>query len=544
MGVFSDEAAQFERPTLPSPKHHGKSGLLIRILLLLTPLVQEANWYKPEPGEPYRPLIAMPSQLKERIPWFSFCSDIFTAYDPPTALRSAPALAPVITPGSDAKTQNLVAVPRPTMDLGAKKTAAAGKKSDSVPMVAPAAQKTPSPSTHLYPEKSSSDPKQGSDIGQSGDISEDPRQQVDPNVPGLPLQKAAAVDSNQDPNQNSNPDAHNEPKQSDNEDPTGRVSGQKDPGASLVTDPEATTPADNSNDPSSGSKASAQVVSINQVLQPFPHGVSIVGTTLTPEVPTLQVPQRILTTIAGHAITAAPTALAIAGTTMNPGDSGVTIGGTLVALNNPGNLILNSKTIPFASGLPKPITTTIAGQAVTADPTAVAMAGTTLRPGDPVITVDGTSVALDAAGRFLIGSKTIPFGTESAKPLVTTIAGQTITAAASAIVIADTTLRPGDAGSPINGTTISLDMAGHFVVGSKTHTFGRESVGVGEVSGTAGPVTAIMPSVTQSNLPTGMENVTRTSVQIFNGEAEDLKSNLLWMKAVVVMIAIAVLIQA
>ena len=114
-------------------------------------------------------------------------------------------------------------------------------------------------------------------------------------VPGLPLQPTATVKSNRDPTLNAGPVAHNEPKESDDESLRGSESGTKAAGASQITDSEATPPADPSKNPSPGSKAPVQI------------------------------PQRIITTIAGHAITAAPTAITIAGIKINPGDSGVTM---------------------------------------------------------------------------------------------------------------------------------------------------------------------------------------------------------------------------
>lgn len=155
---------------------------------------------------------------------------------------------------------------------------------------------------------------------------------------------------------------------------------------------------------------------------------------------------------------------------MNPIDPDVTTAGMLVALNQAGHFLLGSKTIRLASGLREPITTTIARQSVAAGPTAVAMNGTTLKPGDPAVKVDGTLVALDAAGMLVISSKTIPFITKSAKSLVTTIAGQPITAAANAIEMASTTLKPGDAAFSVHRTKVSLNTAGHFVLGSQTYT--------------------------------------------------------------------------
>ena len=78
---------------------------------------QEANWYKPAPGEPYRPLIAMPSKLRQADPWLNFCDGLyFTAFDPPHALVTEAALLPPTSAG-DPKP---VPVPSPTQDPGTK----------------------------------------------------------------------------------------------------------------------------------------------------------------------------------------------------------------------------------------------------------------------------------------------------------------------------------------------------------------------------------------------------------------------------------------
>ena len=513
------------------------------------PVLEEANWYKPEPGEPYRPLIAMPSQLKQKIPWLSFCEDsFFTAYDPPIALMPATMLGPVTTPGSDPKAQTSIAVPSPTLDLGARKTAF------------PTLQKTPPSLTHFASE-SSSDPKQGSYPSEHPECRESLR------IPSLPLQTHMVANANQDFNHNTDSVLYNRPEQSNNADQTEGESGQQATPASPATDAEVTPPTVIHQDPKSG------VISINNLaLQPLSQGISIAGTTLTPGASPItvsssriyfdssvlmigtstlqlapQVPQRVLTTIAGHVITAAPTAVVIADTIMNPGDAGVTLGGTLIGFNKAGQVLLGSKTISLASGLPEVITTAIAGQAITADPTAVVVTGTTLRPGDPAMTVDGTPVALDPAGHLLVASKTILLRTASAPPLVTTIAGQVIAAAANAITIAGTTLEPGDAGFPLNGTTISLDKAGRFVVGAKTHTFESESGGlVGLIEGASGTqrhLATFVPSATQQNFSIETENATSTSVQEFKGGAEILKDRLPWMKAVAAVSAMVVLLK-
>ena len=449
----------------------------------------------------------MPAQLRQRVPWLSFCEDlVFTAY-PPTALRSATALVPIKTPNSNPETTNSPAVPSPTIDPGARKTVA-GIESSPVPPSATAAQNMPSPGMPSDPKESNSDRKQDSGVKKVSDTGKDPGQQETPNSAIAPVQQEPATTNNQVSDQKQSQVAHDEPNQignqNDNVHQTGGRSAQEAAGASQRTSLESTTPTN--------------------VLDPV---------------------QTMLTTIAGHIITAAPTAVAIAGSTLNPGDPGVTIGGTPLALNKAGYLLLGSKTIPLASGLAQTITTTIGGKAITADPTAIAMKGTTLRAGDPGATVDGTAVALDKAGRLLIGSKTISFKTHSATSLITTIAGQAITAAASGITIAGTTLRPGDAGLPINGTLVSLDTAGHFVVGSRTHLFASESAGLEDstlgASGATGPSATIMASTNQSHRATGGNGSAQsTSVQEFKGGGDGLKCNLLWMKVFVVMIAMVV----
>ena len=450
----------------------------------------------------------MPAQLRQRVPWLSFCEDIlFTAYDPPTALRSATALVPMVTPDSDPKIQNSPAVPSPTIDPGARKTVA-GIKSSSVPSFATVAQETPSPGTHSDPKENTSDPKQDSGVEKGSDTGKDPEQQANPHAAGAPVQSDPATNDDHASTQKPSPVAHDEPdqseNQSDNRHPTEGESGQEAAGASQLTSPEATTPTD-------VSKAA----------------------------------KLMLTTVAGRIITAAPTAVAIAGSTLKPGDPDVTIGGTPLALNKAGYLLLGSKTISLASGLAETITTTVAGKAITADPSVIAMKGTTLRAGDPGATVDGTAVALDKAGWLLIGSETISFQTQSATSLITTIAGQAITAAASGITIADMTLRPGDAGLPINRTLVTLDTAGHFVVGSKTHLFASETAGLEEptvgASGAVGQFATTLSSVNLSRPSAGGNGSGQsTSVQEFKGGGESWKGNLLWMKVVVVMIAVVV----
>ncbi|CAD6592857.1 MAG: hypothetical protein ASARMPRED_006756 [Alectoria sarmentosa] len=127
---------------------------------------QEQNWYKPQPGEPYRPLIAIPKQIQKINSFFEGCrDDFFTGFDPPRSLSRATALVPTTTTG-DSKIFTTAPKPSPTLDAGAKKTTDS-KISKSTPAKTPAvgqAQKSTSqaldPKHKLFdPETEPKDPK-------------------------------------------------------------------------------------------------------------------------------------------------------------------------------------------------------------------------------------------------------------------------------------------------------------------------------------------------------------------------------------------------
>ena len=64
--------------------------------------VMEANWYKPAPGEPYRPLIALPSKVLSLDPSWADCTDAFyfTGLDPPRTLQAGRRMGPGSGAGS------------------------------------------------------------------------------------------------------------------------------------------------------------------------------------------------------------------------------------------------------------------------------------------------------------------------------------------------------------------------------------------------------------------------------------------------------------
>ena len=97
-----------------------------------------------------------------------------------------------------------------------------------------------------------------------------------------------------------------------------------------------------------------------------------------------------------------------------------------------------------------------------------------LTPGGPAITVSGTTMSL-GPNIFVIGTSSIPLVTDDLTQVVTTIAGQTITANQTAVKVGNSTLTHGSPGLTVSGTIISLDSVGQLVVGSKTIPLDRAS---------------------------------------------------------------------
>ena len=510
-------------------------------------------------------------KLREIDPRLSSCqADFFTAFDPPRALIPVSALLPA-EPAGEPKP---APVPSPTDGSGARETIAgqdAAPKPPSVPTVdqpketidaapiltneSPTTQHhSDDPAKNISPSQEKhgpGDPNTDNNQGSSPKSGKDPNRDTDPAQseadvdsenkagPGksCPLsQIKTVVNSNRLSNINPGSNAHGDSKQIDAPGQVKEEPAQSNSRVNLIGTPSS---LDLSDDPvlADGAPASADPVTTinNQVIQPLPHGISVAGTTLTPGAPAittsgtsislgssafivgtstvpllLQPSDPFITAVAGHPITAAPSAVDVAGTTLHPGIPGVTLDGTAVSLDTANHLIIGSKTIGLSDGnkglgrlilgklndqsspgVAEPFITTIAGHAITAVPNAVDVAGTTLHPGDPGMTVDGTAVTLDTAHHLVISSKTIPLTSEStglgglimgglghpstsdddndvAEPLITTIAGQAITAGPDAVEVAGSTLHRGDRGVTLDGTLISLDRAQHLIVGSKT----------------------------------------------------------------------------
>lgn len=335
----------------------------------------------------------MPSRVKQIQPWLSYCTEVFfTAYDPPIVLRAASALAPPVA-SSDPEAHPRVPAPSLTVDPVARQTV--GSK-PSIPLPA----STPTVDQPKATTNAAQNPPSEKGFGSSPRPENGPASQESPLL--LPTHAAAGPNSdlkgNNDHQQSGNlqPSSDNDPPIESDPDQAFHPKKSNDSGGSLEdgTDPElhsSPTQGDSSHgseqivDPVSQDNdteqtneencfndfTKGQTKTINdQVIQPLSHGISIAGTTLTPGAPPITV----------------------SGTPIHFGPSAPIVG-------------TSTSTVPLVPENPSPdlLTATIAGHVITATPTALVMAGTTLTPGAPPIIVSGTQIHFASSALLIIG---------------------------------------------------------------------------------------------------------------------------------------------
>lgn len=122
------------------------------------------------------------------------------------------------------------------------------------------------------------------------------------------------------------------------------------------------------------------------------------------------------------------------------------------------------------SGDTDPVTLTVAGHSNKVSPDAIVVAGTTLTRGSPPLTVFGTPIYFGSSA--LVGdSPIVPIALKCTPPIITTVAGQVITAAPNIVTIAGTTLTPEAPGIMLDGTLLSLEKASQLVIFPKIISF-------------------------------------------------------------------------
>ena len=165
------------------------------------------------------------------------------------------------------------------------------------------------------------------------------------------------------------------------------------------------------------------------------------------------------------------------GQTLVPGAPAITVSGTPISLA-PGAtqaIVGGSSTIKLAPGT-TPLPLTIGTRVYTADSMSeYIIAGQTLIPGGPAITVSGTPISLGpSATQAVIGSSTIDLFPTTPSPTLLTVGSDTYTAnSAGAYVINGQTLIPGGPAITESNTRISLfPDALSAVIGSSTEILG------------------------------------------------------------------------
>lgn len=201
-----------------------------------------------------------------------------------------------------------------------------------------------------------------------------------------------------------------------------------------------------------------------------------------------------------------PSAIVIAGTTLSIGGSAKAISSTVFSLDLAGNLVAEPISIhsqKFALPGPTSRILKIAGQLVTIiNPSAIAIAGTTLSIGGSAKAISNTVFSLDSAGSLIVEPISIEpqkFALPATSSATITAAGQLITIInPSTILIAGSTLSVNGDAKIFSNTVFSLDSAGDLVVGSinvDLHTFTLPNTASVTVSAAGQLITVVNPSI-------------------------------------------------
>ena len=462
-------------------------------------------------GEPYNPVILVPTEILSIDPaWGSCTSDSADAlltlpcgiYDPPKALQTAHALVAGGDPGdpgdpASTSVKNSPESLKQANVLAPSVTPANDPPAPTTAIAAPANVGSPSlPKPTTVPSNSGTDPSQdpgqgGSDPSQTSDPAADLKnldplapsnqQSEDPNQ-GSSVQQADPSPSSSSQTSDPNNFVSNDSGDVTNSDPNNSSSDTaKDPGQK-ASDQDG-TPAPNSGSQESGSNGQPTIpqapTTINlgggtqttQGLGAIINGALGASSAPSPA-PTPAFTPHVVTALGQTLSITDPSAVAIAGSTLSVGGPAHTSDGKYYSLASSGNLVVG--TLPSSPGPSSPLVLSVAGSTYTANAASqFVVAGQTLTPGGQ-IAVSGTKVSLaPAANAAVIGTSTQVLSTPAPapSPAVLTFAGSTYTAnTASQFVIAGQTLAPGGQ-IAVSSTTLSLAPSANVaVIGTSTQS--------------------------------------------------------------------------
>ena len=472
--------------------------------------VMEQNWYKPEPGEPYRPLIAIPGKVRAIDPWFSSCTDLwFDAVDPPRALGTEGALAaPTAFNGPEAKAPGSVLVnpttsvhaPAPTTPPVPGSVVQPGPTPtgfpDSAPSQTPAVVDSSAQSNDnnaqghenqpTSPGASQQDENHGGSAGNNGDgnLTPDPQSPASngPGLPSLPSfdpqnvapDQMSQIEGALDTNSPAPAQPTNTPLQEGGSVSPGSNNQAGSPqalsaaptsvqvaGHAVVINPSGVNVDGSQINPGDSPARVSGGVAINQ-------GNNIVVGSQIEHIDTPPVPSA--TNLAGHVVQPLSTGVLVDNNLVTPGGSPVTVSGTAVSLDGSGHLSLGGTMYHVPSATPAPTSRLSNGAIAVPIPNGVSVLGTTLTAGASAIMISGTAMSLDASNNLIFDGTahaiSTPVGSSWNPGSITTVNGQTFTELSNGVCISGTTLAPGAPPITVSGTSMSL--ADHALIVGKT----------------------------------------------------------------------------
>ena len=444
--------------------------------------VMWSQWYKPEPGEPYRPLIIFPSKLLDIDPLWKVCTQgYFTGYDPPRTLDPATAMVPKVTSPSNPSPDPRPATPAATQENLPKKT-----------------------TTPADPSKTSGDPSLAKSHGSSG-MEVDPSKHTDP-LRGTDKAPANPSSNNQGDEDVQRQSLQEEPASSDlkngptnHASPNNAANSDLDQPAYNMHTSEGLSMEDGGtiNQPqppaTSAPALKTAVLGSNQLLSTTEgydnDGVDVRPGGSVPDVRGQQIavdasndPQNggettqlepvvslVTTAMANHGITPLSKDGAVQGFTLNNGGPATIVASTTFSLDTSGNMFVNGHSYHIHNESPVP--TTINGEAIMPLPTGISIQSATLMPNAPALVLSGTSYSLDSSSNLHFGGSSYVSSVKIANvhpSQVKTIAGQPVIELAAGVSTAGTTPTTGaSAIQGLSGVLIALDSS-DLIVGSGT----------------------------------------------------------------------------
>ena len=218
-----------------------------------------------------------------------------------------------------------------------------------------------------------------------------------------------------------------------------------------------------------------------------------------------------VTTISGYAMQTGTDGVSIEGTIVTIGAAPFRVSGISVSVDSSSQVYLDGT--PHQLPTPVPPVTLANSAVVLPVQNGVSIYGTKLAPGAPEVTASGTVISLDDSGNLFLAdgaisdSQSHSFDLSNADSVGSTLAisSQTMAAFSTKSDVAET-LSPGGPAVTINNIAVAIDQASQLVVGSETLTVQGPRGGLGPlIMGglqSGGPHAANSTSKVEATLPT------------------------------------------